>query len=282
MKFENVAVVGLGLIGGSVCRAIKKFNSSANVVGIDSDKEVLQFAKKEGLVDSVSTDFNVASGSNFVVVATYVDSIYDTVEKLLPELRKGCVVTDVGSVKSEIVNKVENLLPQEIHFIGSHPIAGKEHSGIENSDAGLFEGKKIVITPSERSDISAINETTAFWSSIGGEVVRLDPIVHDRVFAYVSHLPHVVAYSLINSVASSDVVDDIFNYSGGGLHDYTRIAASSPEMWKSIFLQNRDSLLESIKTFKLNLEKAESAIKNNDLNELMHILENAQKLKLSN
>jgi len=281
MKFNTVSVIGLGLIGGSVCRAIKKFGTSSEVVGIESDSEVLEFAIKEGVVDKGSSDLSMVSGSDVVVVATYVDMIYETIEKLVPYLNNGCLVTDVGSVKSEIVGKISNLLTGEISYIGSHPIAGKEHSGIKNSDADLFTGNKVIITPTEISEETAIKKLTSFWSSLGGNVVSLDPYTHDKIFAYVSHLPHVVAYSLINTVASADAADDIFSFSGGGLQDYTRIAASSPEMWKSIFLQNRDSILESIKTFKLNLEKAESAIKNEDLNELQVILEGAQKLKLS-
>ena len=281
MKFDSVTVIGLGLIGGSVCRAIKKSDAAGEVVGIDSDEEVLKFAVDNGIVDKGSSGLENIIDSELVVIATYVDKITETVEKILPGLKKGCVITDVGSVKSEVVSRIESIMADDKYFIGSHPIAGAEYSGIENSDADLFNGKNIIVTPTEKSVESALNKVTSFWESIGGEVISLDPETHDRVFASVSHLPHLVAYSLVNSVGSSDVVENIFSYSGGGLKDYTRIAASSPEMWRTIFMQNREFILESIKNFKINIEKAESAIKDEDLNELIKILENAHKLKLS-
>ncbi|MGI9533614.1 MAG: prephenate dehydrogenase [Thermodesulfobacteriota bacterium] len=281
MKFNSVTVIGLGLIGGSICRAIKEYRASTEVIGIDADKEVLDFAVNNGIIDRGSSDYDIAIDSEIVVIATYVDTIPETFEKIVPSLNKGTVVTDTGSVKSNLVNKIDGLLNANVHFVGSHPIAGTQFSGIKSSDAELFKGKDIVITPTEKSKEAAIKSVTAFWGSLGGRVINLDPATHDKIFAYVSHLPHVVAYSLINSVASSNIADDIFNFSGGGLKDYTRIAASSPEMWKTIFMENKDSILESIEKFKKNIEKAESAIKNEDLNELNNILEHAQKLKLS-
>ena len=280
MKFDSVTAIGLGLVGGSVCKAIKKFGTSREVVGIDSDREVLEFAIKKGIVDKGSVDVDESIDSEFVVIATYVDQIFETVEKIVPNLKTGCVITDVGSVKSSIVTKIDSLLTDEVHFVGSHPVAGREHSGIENSDADLFNGNSIIVTPTEKSGDTAVERVTSFWHSLGGTVLSLDPKTHDKIFAYVSHLPHLVAYSLVNSVASADIVDDIFSYSGGGLKDYTRVAASSPEMWKTIFFRNKDYILESTKTFKMSVEKIESAIKNEDINELMCVLENAQRLKL--
>ena len=281
MKYGCVAVAGLGLIGGSVCRAIKKSGVSEVIFGIDTDKETLEFALKNRIIDRGSTELDKVVDPEFVVVATYVEIIPETVEKIIPQLSKGCVITDVGSVKSNIVSKVEGIIPENIYFVGSHPVAGTESSGIECSDAEIFSGKKVIVTPTERTAGHALDEVGSFWESIGCGVISLDPKTHDKVFAYVSHLPHAVAYSLINAVGSANVVDDIFSYSGGGLKDYTRIAASSPGMWKTIFLENKDSILESIKVFKGNLEKAESAIRNENLNELTDILEQAQKLKLT-
>ena len=281
MKFDSVTVIGLGLIGGSVCRAIKKSDAAVEVVGIDSDEEVLKFAVDNGIVDRGSSVLENIVDSELVVIATYVDKITETVQEIFPSLNKGCVITDVGSVKSEVVSKIEGIVPAGIYFVGSHPIAGSECSGIENSDADLFNGKNVIVTPTEKSEKHALDKVTSFWASIGGKVISLDPETHDRVFAYVSHLPHLVAYSLVNSVGSSDIVENIFSYSGGGLKDFTRISASSPEMWKTIFLQNKEYILESIKNFKLNIEKTESAIRNDDLNELMKLLENAHELKSS-
>ncbi len=280
MKFDSVTVVGIGLIGGSVCRAIKKFGVSREVVGIDPDEETLKFAAEEGIVDRALITPTGVIDSDLVIVATYVDVTADVIRKLLPNMKEGCVITDVGSVKSDVVSRVSDIMNDRASFVGSHPITGKEHSGIKSSDPDLFSGNKVIITPTNKSDEAAVKKVTDFWTSLGAKVVRLTPEFHDRVFAYVSHLPHLVAYSLVNSVDSTNI-DGIFSYSGGGLKDYTRVSVSSPEMWKTIFLQNKRFLLESVGTFKASVEKLESAIENEDVDELMKILENARKTKLS-
>jgi len=278
VKIDSVAVIGIGLIGGSVCRAVKKFEVSREVIGIDSDERVLQFAVAEGIVDRALVEPSGVIDSEVVVIATYVDTISDIIERILPNLKEGCLITDVGSVKSNVVNGVNKVLNDKVFFIGSHPIAGKEHSGIKNSTPDLFNGKKVIVTPTNDSNEAAVEKITDFWVSLGAEVVTLAPEFHDRIFAYVSHLPHLAAYSLVNSVSSANV-DNIFSYSGGGLKDYTRISASSPQMWKTIFLQNKRYILESMEAFKINIEKLESAIKNEDIDELMHILESAENVR---
>ena len=278
MKADKITVVGLGLIGASVCRAAKKYGASVEVVGIDPDASVREYALQNGIVDICQEDVKVKNDSSLVVVATYVDSIADTVGDIATHLEKGSIITDVGSVKSDVVDSVEKNLSDEISFIGSHPIAGSENPGIRNSDPDLFRDCNVVITPTQKTKDEAIDTVSNFWKKLGSKVIKMEPGLHDRIFAYVSHLPHVVAYSLVNSLDSSDI-EDIFSYSGGGLRDYTRIASSSPEMWKTIFVQNRESVLESIKNFKQNLELIESAIKNDDLKSLQALLENARDKK---
>jgi len=280
MMVDKITVIGLGLIGGSICSAVKKYGIAGEVVGFDTENRVRDYAVKNGLVDSCLESLNQKNESGLVIVATYVDRIADTIEEIAPYLNKGCIITDVGSVKSKVVESVEQFLDNDLSFIGSHPIAGSENPGIENSDPDLFRGCNAVITPSENTNEESIETVSKFWRVIGSNVLRMDPALHDKVFAYVSHLPHVAAYTLVNTLSSSDV-ENIFSYSGGGLKDYTRIASSSPEMWKTIFMQNKESLLECIKNFKNNLELIESAIEEDDLNRLKEILENAQKNKLS-
>ncbi len=278
---NSVSVIGLGLIGGSVCRAMKKFGTFREVVGIDSDKRVVNFAISGGIVDRGSTDLEKVIDSDLVVIATYVDTIAEIVEKIEPFLKKNCLITDVGSVKSVIVAKIESILSgKKVHFVGSHPIAGKEHSGIEHSDADIFREKKVVVTPTSKSSESSVQKVSDLWCMLGAEVFILDPETHDKTFAHVSHLPHLLAYSLVNSIASASI-DNAFRYSGGSLKDFTRIAASSPEMWKTIFLQNKDSVLKSIEAFKVSLETLGSAIKNEETDQLMSFLEKASELKLS-
>jgi len=280
MIVDKMTVIGLGLIGGSICSAVKKYGLAGEVVGFDTDSGAREYAEKNGFVDSCLANLNQKNDSGLVVVATYVDRIAETVREIAPYLNKGCIITDVGSVKLDVVESVESFLDSDLIFIGSHPIAGSEKPGIENSDPNLFKSCNAIITPSENTDEEFIDFISNFWRAIGSDVVRMDPALHDRIFAYVSHLPHVAAYTLVNTLSSSDI-ENIFSYSGGGLKDYTRIASSSPEMWKTIFMQNKESLLECIRNFKNNLELIESAIEEENLNNLQAILEKAQKNKLS-
>lgn len=280
MIVNKITVVGLGLIGGSICSAAKKYGAADEVVGFDIDGRVREYAVKNGIVDSCLSSLDQENDSGLVVVATYVDRIADTIRELAPSLKKGCIITDVGSVKSKVVESAEGILDNGLSFIGSHPIAGSENPGIENSDPDLFKNCNAVITPTESTDDKSVETLSKFWRIIGSNVLRMDPALHDRIFAYVSHLPHVAAYTLVNTLDSSDI-EHIFSYSGGGLKDYTRIASSSPEMWKTIFMQNKGPLLEAVQNFKKNLEIVESAIREDDLNSLQALLEEAQKKKLS-
>jgi len=280
MSVDKITVIGLGLIGGSLCRAIKKYGAANEIIGFDMDAGVRSYPEQNGIVDSCLENLKQNNDSQLVIVATYVDKISETVKEILPYLEKGCVITDVGSVKTPVMKSVESFINNDFHFVGSHPIAGSEKSGIKNSDPDLFNGSNTIVTPTDKSSKESIEKVSTFWSAIGSNVLIMNPELHDNIFAYVSHLPHVVAYTLINTVSSSDI-KNIFSFSGGGLKDYTRIAYSSPEMWKTIFMQNKNSVLESIKNFKKNLELIESAIEGDDLNKLQNLLENAQKNKSS-
>lgn len=280
MSVDKITVIGLGLIGGSLCRAIKKYGAAKEIIGFDIDAEVRSYAEQNGIVDNCLENLKQNNDSQLVIVATYVDKISETVKEILPYLDKGCVITDVGSVKAPVIKSVESFINNDFHFVGSHPIAGSEKPGIKNSDPDLFNGSNTIVTPTDKSSKESVEKVSAFWSAVGSNVLTMNPELHDNIFAYVSHLPHVAAYTLMNTVSSSDI-ENIFSFSGGGLKDYTRIASSSPEMWKTIFMQNKESVLESIKNFKNNLELIESAIERDDLNKLQSLLENAQKNKLS-
>ena len=282
MVFRSVSIIGLGLIGGSIATALKSFGTAQEVVGIDIDSEVVDYAIKNNVVDKgflPSDDLQI--DSEMVVVATYVDQIADTIRTVIPHLKEGTVITDVGSVKSKIVNQFDIIFDKDIYFVGSHPIAGTEHSGVKFSDPNLFKDKKTVVTPSPNTDLLALEKVIGFWESIGSSVIQVDPATHDLIFAYVSHLPHVIAYTLMNCVSKVDGVENIIEYSGGGLRDYTRIAASSPEMWTSIFSQNRESILKAIEGLRINLNEMEEAIKSGDKHKLLSLLVTANELKKS-
>ncbi len=280
MKFDTISVVGLGLIGGSLCAALKGSGAVNRIVGVDSKESVVIYAESRGLVDLGTTSLKEGvAGAEIVVICVYVNKIVGVAKEVLSLTDKSCVVTDVGSVKLPIVKGVETCFEGKSRFIGGHPIAGTEHQGIENSDSRMFSGKKIFITPTERTHPLAISKTKTLWEIVGGTVLEMEPLVHDKIFSYVSHLPHAVAYSLVNTVKQKSGIDKVEEYAGGGFRDFTRIASSSPEMWKTIFLMNRENLLDAIKQFKGCIEHLESLIEHEDEKALMEFLVESGYLK---
>lgn len=276
MTFEKVTIIGLGLIGGSLARALRDSNTAGEVYGVDVDQSSIDYALSEGIIDAGSTDIiKGVQNADIIVIATYVGTIAKTAESFIASAREGSIITDVGSVKGDVVREIEEILPPGVHFIGGHPIAGNENSGVRAAVRDLYKGKRCILTPTQKTDPDAISKVTALWESVGCDVYTLDPDTHDRILGFVSHLPHIVAYSLINSVISSDNPDELFNFAGGGLKDYTRIAASSPEMWTEIFRANKTQVLEAIKHFKSSLESIEEAIENEDKDKLISELQKA-------
>ncbi|MCH8028763.1 MAG: prephenate dehydrogenase/arogenate dehydrogenase family protein [Candidatus Dadabacteria bacterium] len=265
MKFDKVTIIGLGLIGGSLARALKGSGSVEEVCGVDADRSALKFAVSEGVVHTASAEIEEAvRGAEVVVVATHVGIITEVAKSAAEAVGNGAVITDVGSVKGWIVVEMERSLPEGVSFVGAHPIAGTERSGVRHSDGELFNGKLLIVTPTASTDPGAVEKVSGLWRLAGAEVVPMEPQVHDRIFGFVSHLPHVVAYALINAVAAQDDPPGMMGYSGGGLRDYTRIAESSPEMWRDIVLMNRDNVLSAIKEFKAALEKIERMVESGD------------------
>ncbi|GIW46875.1 MAG: prephenate dehydrogenase [Deltaproteobacteria bacterium] len=268
MHFKKVAVVGIGLIGGSLAWALKKSGKVGEVFGVDVDKGALSYAVDKGIVDRGSNKIEEVRDSEVVVVATHVRFIPEIVSSLSCIGLKDTVVTDVGSVKESIVKEVERRLPPYVYFVGGHPIAGTENSGVWFSDFALFKNKRCVLTPTERTHARALEIVTAMWKIVGAEVFIMDPKTHDRVFGFLSHLPHVVAYALLNSTELDEDSRNFIGFAGGGLRDYTRIGASSPDMWSDIFLANKENVLLAIHRFKEALERIEVAIKKEDEKEL--------------
>ena len=282
MKFNKVAVIGLGLIGGSIASGLKASGNVKEVIGIDNDNKTIEYGVSNNIIDKGFTKLDESiKDSDIVIIATYVDTIPAVAKELATIVSAETVITDVGSVKGSIVEKIEKSNLEDFNFIGSHPIAGKEYSGVKYSDKDLFSDKICIITPNENSDKKAVQRVSDLWDIAGCNVIKLEPKLHDFIFSNVSHLPHVVAYSLIKTVATADSDLNLFNYAGGGLNDFTRIAASSPEMWTTIFSENKDALLESIKRFRNNVEEIEKAIESEDRDELLKILSHSQYLKNS-
>jgi prephenate dehydrogenase len=279
--FERMAVVGLGLIGGSLAKAVKERKLVGDVLGIGRSEQRLKHARELGVIDSYSVQMDEILGeADLVVVATPVGVIIDLIKKMIPFLKKGTIITDVGSVKKKIVEKVEAFIPDSFYFVGGHPIAGTENSGFEASFSTLFEGRKYIITPVSTTNPQAMEKVKELWTGVGSIVVSMNGEDHDEVLAAISHLPHIIAYSMVNSLLSIEGFEEsIFSFSAGGFKDFTRIAASHPMMWRDIALMNKDKLLPAIKLFQEYLEELKEAIRSEDGEKLFSEFQKSMRFK---
>ena len=249
---NTFAVIGVGLIGGSFSRALKQAGVVKRVIGFDLDSANLAEALQLGVVDEIAADYAAAvSSADLVFLAVPVRAMTAAVSACAPFLRTGCVVTDGGSVKDELVVACEQLVPAGCSFVGGHPIAGTEHSGAKASFATLFQGRRCILTPTSRTDQQALALVQQLWEAAGSRVECMEPLTHDRVFAAVSHLPHMVAYALVHAVnGSAEEEENILAFSAGGFRDFTRIASSDPSMWRDIALMNRLPLLAMLDRYQ--------------------------------
>ncbi len=281
IHFNKVAVIGVGLIGGSLAIELRARSMAGTIVGIGRGMANLEDAAKLGVVDSFTRDVaEGVDGADLVVVAVPVMKSKDVVAAAAPNLSQGCIVTDVGSVKAAVIEDIEPLMPQGVSFVPGHPIAGTEHSGAGAAFAGLFKGRRCVLTPTASTDAAALETIRKMWEAVGSDVTIMDACSHDRVFAAVSHLPHVIAYSLVNTVAGMDGNGtDALGYSAGGFRDFTRIASSSPEMWADICAMNRDALTEAIEVFEKVLAGLKRGVKAGDIEGLKAEFTRAKRLR---
>ncbi len=268
--FQRMAIAGVGLIGGSLAQAVKERKVVGEVVGVGRNEERLKRACEAGIIDSFTARIDDSLGTvDLMVIATPVCLIADLVEKMIPFLKEGTVITDVGSVKKEIVEQVEGFMPDTLHFVGGHPIAGTENSGFEHSFSTLFEERTCILTPVESTNQQAIRQVQELWSRVGSIVVCLNCDEHDEILAAVSHLPHMVAYGMVNCLLTIEGFEEnIFSFSAGGFKDFTRIAGSDPAMWRDIALMNREKLLSMIERFQSYLEELKEAIEQKDSEKL--------------
>ena len=248
---KRMAVIGVGLIGGSLARVLRQQGEVDEIVGIGRTEPNLQRAVELGVIDRYSQDpCQGVLGADLVFLATPVCSIAAVLEKIAPYLAPGCVVTDGGSVKESVVAACEPIMPAGTFFVGGHPIAGTEKSGVDASFATLFAGKRCIVTPTANTGETALRKVLRMWELAGSDVIQMDAHKHDRIVAAISHLPHMVAYSLVNAVDGYDRFDEsILKYSAGGFRDFTRIASSDPAMWRDISLMNGPAIMEMMDFF---------------------------------
>lgn len=279
--FKTITIIGVGLIGGSFARVCKKKGLTDRIIGFGRGEENLKRAVELNVIDSYTLNLGDAvRDSDFILLAAPVSAIIEIARDIIPYLKKGAIVTDAGSVKGEIVRKIDKILPKGIFFVGAHPIAGTEKSGVEASFAELFEGSRCVITPTSKTDPAALEKVKEIWKETGSEVILMDTDKHDRYLAAVSHLPHAVAYALVNAVGSLEEREKgILSLSAGGFRDFTRIAASYPAMWRDIFLMNKREVVEMINIFKSTLEDIKEAIVNGNGGKLKREFEKAREIR---
>ena len=264
-KFEKIAILGVGLIGGSLEIICRQKGLAKQIVGYGRRPENLKKAVKLGVIDRFYQDLReTVSGADLVVLATPVGEFETLAREMAPALSKDAVVTDVGSVKGDLVTRLERLLPAG-RFVGAHPIAGKEKTGVDAATPMLFIGARCILTPTEKTNPSALESVKAVWEATGSKIILMDPVQHDRILAAVSHLPHIVAYALVNTVLDTRVQGkEVLSFSAGGFRDFTRIAASSPEMWRDICLLNRESVLGMIEEYEKTLARLKDLVRQGD------------------
>ena len=254
-RLKRVAIVGVGLIGGSFAAALRRAGAVATVVGVDRNPQALERAAALGVIDALAESVSdAAAGADLVVVAVPVRAIGPVLHDIALALDPGAVVTDVGSTKEEVTRAARAELRQLFpRFVPGHPIAGREASGVEAATPELFKGARVVLTPTQETAAEAVDLVRTCWEAAGGRVALLDAARHDRIFAAVSHLPHLLSFALVSEIASRPDAAELLGFAAGGFRDFTRIAASSPEMWRDVALQNRAALLEELDRYGARL-----------------------------
>jgi prephenate dehydrogenase len=275
---KQLTIIGVGLMGGSLARALKRAGAVGEVVGASRDSAHLQRAQALGVIDRFDTDLAAAvRGADMVVVAVPVGAMVAVFRAIAPALAPAAVLTDMGSTKASVVAAAQAAfggLPAG--FVPGHPIAGTEKSGVEASFAELFTGRRVILTPTEASAAEAVARVQAMWEQAGAKVTQTSVAHHDEVLAATSHLPHLLAFALVDTLATLDDKQEIFDYAAGGFRDFTRIASSDPVMWHDICIHNEPALLKMLDRFEADLDRLRQAIANNDGAYLLQVFTRAK------
>ena len=277
---KKIVIFGVGLIGGSFALALRKASAVSEVVGFGRSETTLQQAIQLGIIDRIGADLGELSDADIVLLATPVGQMAELMARITPYLGEHTLVTDGGSTKSDVVAAArENMGVRIAQFIPAHPIAGAEKSGATAALADLYQGKKVVLTPLPENNAESVARVRRAWEACGAVVSELTPQQHDEVFAAVSHLPHLLSFALVHDLAQRPNRDLLLSFAASGFRDFTRIAASSPEMWRDISLANRDALLREVKQYADELYVLYRALENNDADKLEEIFAEAQKVR---
>ncbi len=275
---KQLTIIGVGLIGGSLARALRQAGVVDEIVGAGRDAAHLQRAQELGVVDRYSTDLAAAvQGADMVLLAVPVGAMAAVMQAIAPQLSSDAVLTDAGSTKASVIaaaREVFGTLPEG--FVPGHPIAGTENSGVEASFAELYHGRRVILTPTGVSSEAAVARVRDMWQTVGAEVTTMTADHHDRVLAATSHLPHLLAFSLVDTLAKMDDKQEIFAYAAGGFRDFTRIASSDPQMWRDICAHNEPALLSMLDRFEADMKRLREAIANDDGDYLLDVFAHAK------
>lgn len=279
MIIQKLAVIGVGLIGGSLARALRQASQVGEIVGCGRGRENLEKAVELGVIDSYTHEIAEAvDNADMVFLAVPLGSMRDAFQAMKGHLAENAVITDGGSVKGSVIADCEsvfgNLLP---NFVPGHPIAGTEKNGVEASFAELYSNRRIILTPVSQTDSAAIERVDAMWRYCGAEVNRMLPVDHDRVLAATSHLPHMLAFALVDMLSRVDYEEDIFKYAAGGFRDFTRIASSNPIMWRDICIANKKAVSTLVEAYAEEMHSLAEAIRNDDVDTVTDMFTNAKK-----
>ena len=263
-RFERVALIGIGLIGSSLARVLRRSKLAGEIVACARREETLDKVRALALADRVTADpAEAVKGADLVVISTPLSAYAEIGRRIAPALKPGAVLTDVGSVKEAVIRDLKPALPAGVHLVPGHPVAGTEHSGPESGFADLFHDRWCILTPLPDGDAVALQRVTQLWQAAGMRVITMDADHHDKVLAITSHLPHLIAYTIVGTATGLEetLKSEVIKFSAGGFRDFTRIAASDPVMWRDIFLNNREAVLEMLQRFTEDLTALQRAIR---------------------
>jgi cyclohexadieny/prephenate dehydrogenase len=279
IHFEKIALIGIGLIGSSLARVIRREKLAGHIAVATRSSDTLEQAHHLALGDSYTTsNAEAVRGADLVIVSVPVGASAGVARDIAGDLKEGAIVTDVGSTKGSVIEQMRPHLPRHVHFIPGHPIAGTEHSGPEAGFAELFDGRWCVLTPPPGADRAAVDRLAAFWEACGSHVEIMDADHHDLVLAITSHVPHLIAYNIVNTARHLERVTDteVIKFSAGGFRDFTRIAASDPVMWRDVFLNNKEAVLEMLGRFSEDLTALQRAIRYGEADTLHRLFTEAR------
>ncbi len=265
--FKQVTIIGFGLLGSSIARALRHHGQAETIICADASRSVCETVQTMGLADKVTADIGQSvKGSDLVILAVPVGAMEQVASKIAPHLQKDAIITDTGSVKMDVIRQVQDKLPASVHFIPSHPVAGTENSGPEAGFHELFEGRWWILTPLAHSDVRAVEKLTKLYESFGSNIEIMEAGHHDMVLGLTSHLPTLIAFTIVGTATEleDDVKSEVIKFSASGFRDFTRLAAQDPTMWRDVMLSNKEAVLELLQRFTEDLNAMQKAIRKQD------------------